>query len=79
LLLTPLYMPHKNNNATEKWAKLCKELEEATGAYEAAETCIACTGELGTENKEALKASLEASRRMTEVLEEIRKLTTRQG
>jgi hypothetical protein len=70
-------MPHKNNNANEKWAQLCKELEEAKADYEAAETRIAYTGEPRTENKEALKASLEASRRMTEILEEMRKLTTR--
>jgi hypothetical protein len=65
-------MPH-NNNATKEWARLCQELEEAKALYEAAEARIACPGKPGGEDKEALKASLVASRRMTEILEKMRK------
>ena len=67
-----------NRKKNDEWGRLCKELEDAKADYEAAEAKIVSQTLLKTDkaHQNALKQSLNASKRMTETLEKMRKFHT---
>ena len=67
-----------NRKKVEDWGRLCKGLEDAKADYEAAEAKIISQTPPKTDkdHQNALKQSLDASKRMTEALEKMRKFHT---